>query len=122
MPIGRLMQLAYRQLDLATSRQQDHLLPLHDLANLQRPWDPASCQTLQLRREVWSWLEAVVSWLNHEHVWDVADVISPSGRNILTWCTSWLFWQISVTAQVKRSAVTRWRSGTAAACPSLQNG
>jgi hypothetical protein len=71
------VQLAYRQLDLATSRQQDHLLPLHDLANLQRPWDPATCQTLQLRREVWSWLEAVVTWLNHEHVWDVADVIPP---------------------------------------------
>jgi hypothetical protein len=71
------VQLAYRQLDLATSRQQDHLLPLHDLANLQRPWDPATCQTLQLRREVWSWLEAVVPWLNHEHVWNVADVIPP---------------------------------------------
>ena len=74
---GRLVQLAYRQLDLATRRQQDQLLPLHDLANLQRPWDPATCQTLQLRREVWSWLEAVVAWLNHEHVWDVADVIPP---------------------------------------------
>ena len=74
---GRRVQLAYRQLDLATRRQQDQLLPLHDLANLQRPWDPATCQTLQLRREVWSWLEAVVTWLNHEHVWDVADVIPP---------------------------------------------
>jgi hypothetical protein len=71
------VQLAYRQLDLATRRQQDQLLPLHDLANLQRPWDPATCQTLQLRREVWSWLENVVTWLNHEHVWDVADVIPP---------------------------------------------
>jgi hypothetical protein len=36
-----------------------------------------TCQTPQLRTEVWSWLEAVVSWLNHEHVWDVADVIPP---------------------------------------------
>jgi hypothetical protein len=27
--------------------------------------------------EVWSWLEAVVTWLNHEYVWDVADVIPP---------------------------------------------
>ncbi len=74
---GRLVQLAYRELDLAASRQQDHLLPLHDLANLQRPWDPATCQTLQLRREVWSWLEAIVTWLNHEHVWNVVDVIPP---------------------------------------------
>jgi hypothetical protein len=72
---GRLVQFAYRELDLATSRQQDHLLPLRDLATLPRPWDPATCQTPQLRNEVWSWLEAVVTWLNHEHVWDVADVI-----------------------------------------------
>jgi hypothetical protein len=72
---GMLVQLAYRELDLATSRQQDHLLPLRDLAELQRPWDLGTCQTPQLRKEVWSSLEAVVSWLNHEHVWDVADVI-----------------------------------------------
>ena len=73
----KLVQFAYRQLDLATRRQLYHLLPLHDLANLQRPWDPATCQTLQLRREVWSWLEAVVTWLNHDYIWDVADVIPP---------------------------------------------
>jgi hypothetical protein len=72
---GRLVQFAYRELDLATSRQQDHLLPLRDLATLPRPWDPGTCQMPQLRKETWLWLEAVVSWLNHEHVWDVADVI-----------------------------------------------
>jgi hypothetical protein len=74
---GRLMQLAYRELDLATSRQQDRLLPLQDQVNMPRPWDPATCRTPQLRKEVWSWLEAVVSWLNREYVWDVADVIPP---------------------------------------------
>jgi hypothetical protein len=72
---GRLVQSAYGKLDLATSRHQDHLLPLHDQATLPRPWDPATCQTPQLRKELWLWLEAVVTWLNHEHVWDVADVI-----------------------------------------------
>jgi hypothetical protein len=36
---GRLVQLAYRELDLATSRKQDHLLPLRDLANVPRLWD-----------------------------------------------------------------------------------
>jgi hypothetical protein len=46
------MQLAYRELDLATSRQQDHLLPLRDQVNM-------------------------VTWLNREYVWDVADVIPP---------------------------------------------
>jgi hypothetical protein len=74
---GRLVQLAYRELDLATRRQQDHLLPLRDLANVPRPWDLGTCETPQLRKEVWSWLEAIVTWLNHEYVWDVADVIPP---------------------------------------------
>ena len=74
---GRLVQLAYRELDLAASRQQDHLLPLRDKGNVPRPWDLGSCETPQLRKEVWSWLEAVVTWLNHEYVWDVADVIPP---------------------------------------------
>jgi len=74
---GRLVQLAYRELDLAASRQQDHLLPLRDQGKVPRPWDLGSCETPQLRKEVWSWLEAVVTWLNHEYVWDVADVIPP---------------------------------------------
>ena len=119
---GRLVQFAYRELDLATSRQQDHLLPLQDLANVPRPWDLGTCETPQLRKEVWLWLEAVVTWLNHEYVWDVADVIPPAGRNILTWCMRSLFSQISATAPVKRSPATRWRSGTAIACPPSPNG
>jgi hypothetical protein len=65
---GRLVQLAYRELDLATSRQEDHVLPLRDLANVPRPWDLGTCETPQLRKEVWSWLEAIVTWLNHEYV------------------------------------------------------
>jgi hypothetical protein len=72
---GRLVQLAYRELDLASNGAQDQLLALRDLRELPRPWDPATCQTPQLRKEIRSWLEAVVTWLNHEYVWDVADVI-----------------------------------------------
>src|SRR4026207_1469966 len=74
---GRLVQLAYRELDLVSNGAQDHLLALKALRNLPRPWDPASCETPQLRKEVWSWLEAVVTWLNPEYVWDAADVIPP---------------------------------------------
>jgi hypothetical protein len=47
---GRLVQLAFRELGLATSRQQDQLLPLRDLADVPRPWDPGTCETPQLRR------------------------------------------------------------------------
>jgi hypothetical protein len=74
---GRLLQLAYRELDLVSNGAQDQLLALRDLRDLPRPWDPASCETSLLRKEVWSWLEAVVTWLNQEYVWDVADVIPP---------------------------------------------
>ncbi len=74
---GRLVQLAYRELDLVSNGAQDQLLALKDLRDLPRPWDPASCQTPQLRKEVWFWLEAVVTWLNQEYVWDVAEVIPP---------------------------------------------
>jgi hypothetical protein len=73
----RLVQLAYRQLELVSNGAQDQLVSLRDLRDPPRPWDPATCQTPQLRKEVWSWLEAVVTWLNHEYIWDVADVIPP---------------------------------------------
>jgi hypothetical protein len=74
---GRLLQLAYRELELVSNGAQDQLLALRELRDLPRPWDPATCQTPQLRKEVWSWLEAVATWLNHEYVWDVADIIPP---------------------------------------------
>jgi len=74
---GRLVQLAYRELDLVSNGAQDQLLAPRDLRYLPRPWDPATCQTPQLRQEVWSWLESVVTWLNHEYVWDVAEIIPP---------------------------------------------
>jgi hypothetical protein len=74
---GRFVQLAYRELDLLSNGAQDQLLALGDLRDLPRPWDPATCQTPQLRKEVWSWLEAVITWLNHDYIWDVADVIPP---------------------------------------------
>jgi hypothetical protein len=55
---GRLLQLAYRELDLVINGAQDQLLALRDLRDLPRPWDPATCETPQLRKQVWSWLEA----------------------------------------------------------------
>jgi hypothetical protein len=72
---GRLVQLAYRELELVSNGAQDQLLAVRGLRDLPRPWDPATCETPQLRKEVWSWLEAVVPWLNHEYVWEVADFI-----------------------------------------------
>jgi hypothetical protein len=74
---GKLMELAYRELDLASNGEQDQFRVGRDLRDLPRPWDPATCQTLPLRKDDWFWLDAVGTWLNHEYIWDVADVIPP---------------------------------------------
>ena len=75
---GRRVEHAYAELDLAggggTLEQQN---ALGDPRLLARPWDPATCFDPQLRAEIWRWLEQVVTWLNHEYVWD-ADAMIPS--------------------------------------------
>jgi hypothetical protein len=96
---GRLVQLAYRELDLVSNGAQDQLFVLRDLRDLPRPWDPATCETPQLRKEVWSWLEAVVTWLSQEYVWDVADVIPPCWPQ-----HPHLVHEIAVLADQRRSA------------------
>jgi hypothetical protein len=72
---GRLVWLAYRELEHAASAAQDRLPAVGEIHLLPRPWDPPSCQTPHLREELWSWLDAVVTWLNVEYVWDVADAV-----------------------------------------------
>lgn len=72
---GRLVTLAYRELDLADTGTAEQVHALGDARLLPRPWDPASCGTPQLREQLWAWLEAVVDWLLTEYVWDPADTI-----------------------------------------------
>ena len=48
---------------------------LGDHARLPRPWDPPTCTHPDLRLDLWVWLDDVVTWLNHEYVWDAAGVI-----------------------------------------------
>jgi hypothetical protein len=57
------------------------------------------CETPQLRKEVRS-LEAVVTWLNLDYLWDVADVIPPCWPQHLTWCTRFPFSPISAATRV----------------------
>lgn len=75
---GRRVQHAYAKLDLAagsgTPQQQT---ALGDPRLLARPWDPASCVDPQLRAEIWQWLDQVVTWLNHEYVWDAEAMVPP---------------------------------------------
>ena len=37
---------------------------------LPRPWDITTCTDPDLRRDIWEWYDQVVTWFNHEYVWD----------------------------------------------------
>ncbi|MDN5715638.1 MAG: hypothetical protein L0G89_00230 [Janibacter sp.] len=66
---------AFRELDIAMDGTPEQVKALGDLRALPRPWDPPSITQPQLRREVWAWLEAAVTWLNLEYTWDVGAFI-----------------------------------------------
>lgn len=72
---GRRVQLAQRELYLAAHGTQAQKDALGDPTNLPRPWDPSTCTDLELRTQLWAWLEKVVIWLNHEYTWDVTGLI-----------------------------------------------
>jgi hypothetical protein len=72
---GKLVALAYRELDRAAAGSPEQIRALGDARLLPRPWEPATCRTPQLRQQLWSWLDAVVAWLITEYVWEVADAI-----------------------------------------------
>jgi hypothetical protein len=42
--------------------------PAGAVADLERPWEPASCSA-ELSAAVWSWCDDVVAWINHEYAW-----------------------------------------------------
>lgn len=97
---GRLLTLAYRELDIAaegTDEQKEALGPVSDLP---RPWDPGTCIHPKLRRELWTWLEDVVIWLNHEYVFDPVDAIPPCWPR-----HQHLVHEIAVLADQRRKAI-----------------
>ena len=72
---GRRVEHAYRELDVALYGGDEDKKALGAPRLLARPWDPPTCADPDLRAEVWAWLDRVVTWLNHEYVWDVAGMI-----------------------------------------------
>ena len=68
---GLLLNQAYRELDTAVNGTAEEKDALGDLSRLARPWDPPTCTNVGLRKELWTWLGEVVTWLNREYVWDV---------------------------------------------------
>lgn len=74
---GPLVQLAYRELHLAVNGTAEQKEEIGHPSALARPWDPSTCFDPQLRRQVWAWLDDFVTWLNHEHTWDLAGTVPP---------------------------------------------
>src|SRR4051812_46815107 len=73
---GRLVQNAYRDLQLAQFGSEEAQAILGPPEDLDRPWDPASCG-LAVRRQVWVWLDQVAAWVNHEYGWGVDRLVPP---------------------------------------------
>lgn len=70
---GPKVRLAYSDIQgLETGQTKRELAPV-----LPRPWVPGTCTNLELRCELWEWLDQVVAWLNHEYSWDL-DGLVPS--------------------------------------------
>lgn len=72
---GQRVQLAYRELHLAVNGSPEQKKAIGALSSLPRPWDPATCTDPELRGQLWSWLDDVVLWLNHEYTWDLTGTI-----------------------------------------------
>lgn len=71
MPLTPHLKAAYEDLYLVTSGDEKTKRRIGNPASLPRPWDPPTCHTPELRRELWNWLNQVVDWFNTEYVWDL---------------------------------------------------
>lgn len=72
---GARVALAYKELNTAIDGTKEQKSALGPISELPRPWDPETCHEPDLRDEVWTWLEDVVTWLNHQYAWDVGPLI-----------------------------------------------
>ena len=76
--VGPHVRLAYRELHLALNGtpEQKHAIGNPDV--LPRPWEPATCTQVELRKQLWEWLDAVVIWLNRQYTWDIGGAMIPT--------------------------------------------
>lgn len=73
---GLLVQSAYRELQIAQYGTDEERAALGRPENLDRPWEPSTCQPA-VRRQLWQWLDEVVVWVNHEYGWGVDRLVPP---------------------------------------------
>ena len=67
---GPTIRTAMEQLQQATVEPPADEEALRELAQMPRPWDPATC-TGSMRTELWAWLDLVAMWVNEQHLWNV---------------------------------------------------
>lgn len=73
---GSRLELAYRELRLAKEGTEAQANVINQRSGpLPKPWIPATCVDPKLRAELWTWLDAVVVWYNHEFVFEPTDII-----------------------------------------------
>lgn len=102
MPKTTSLIRAFDNLYLAAEGSDAQKRALGHPASLPRPWDPATIIDPQLRYEAWLWLEDVVAWFNHEHVWNLgAGYIPPCWPR-----HPHLVHEIAVLADLRRQAGT----------------
>ena len=106
MPASPTLIRAYDNLYLAANGTDAQKRALGNPAQLPRPWDPGSITNPQLRYETWQWLEDVVTWFNHELVWNLGAGYIPA-----CWPRhSHLVHEIAVLADQRRQASTHLTS------------
>lgn len=74
---GPLLGTAYRDLYLAAEGSDNQKAAIGDASLLPKPWDPPTIRDPQVRAELWTWLDEVVVWVNHEYMWDPDGMIPP---------------------------------------------
>jgi hypothetical protein len=71
MPAGSKLVQAFDNLYVAEWGTDAEKRALGNPAFLPRPWDPGAITDPQLRFETWEWLDDVVTWFNHDFVWNL---------------------------------------------------
>ena len=83
-------------------RENGRPSPAGVVADMERPWEPASC-TSELGADVWRWCDEVVGWINHEFAWRPAALVPSCWRQ-----------HPHLARELPVLAVLRWQAESAA--------